>query len=55
MRDEARRAVARAQYGSCDYWHALDAMYDTLPDSPLHHDNRCIDCREYVDDAVFHA
>lgn len=41
----ARKAVARAEYGTCDYWRALDAMYETLPDSPLHHDNRCNDCR----------
>lgn len=41
----ARKAVARADYGTCDYWRALDAMYSTTPDSPLHHDNRCTHCR----------
>lgn len=43
-RSTKSRAVARAKYGTCDYWHALDAMYDTPPDSPLHHDTRCNDC-----------
>ena len=25
----------------CSKWRALDAAYETTPDSPLHHDNRC--------------
>lgn len=28
-------------YGTCAYWYAMDAKFETPTASPLHHDNRC--------------
>jgi hypothetical protein len=31
--------------GECARWHALDKKFKTDKRSPLHHDNRCQECK----------